>query len=505
MTEPVLIVGAGPVGLTLAAALARRDVPVRIIERAAARTDKSKALVLWSRTLELLDIQDCVAPFLAAGLKGTGARIIAGGRELVHLGLDRAATQYNYALFVPQSETERLLAEELARYGVTVERQVELAAFTAAPDGVGATLRHLADGREEAVHTSWLCACDGAHSTVRHGLGVEFTGSTEPSIWILADVMISGALPVEVTVCWQEDGILAFFPIAPGRFRIIADVAVAPDGGAPSLADVQALLDRRGPPGLTAHDPVWLSEFRINERKLKDYRAGPVFLAGDAAHVHSPAGGQGMNTGMQDAMNLAWKLALVWHGAARPSLLDSYSPERSAIGEQVLRNAGRMTHVAILRNPILQQVRNAAAGVLGHIPALRQRLADQLCELDLHYAESPLTVRVPHAAAHPVPGDRTPDCTLAAPDGARAGPDGAWGRLHEALRDGKFLALSVGAPALSLPASLARIARAAQTRPTGPYESGFCYLIRPDAYLALSTPATAPQPVFDYLHGIAAP
>ena len=505
MTEPVLIVGAGPVGLTMAAALARRDVPVRIIERAAARTDKSKALVLWSRTLELLDIQGCVSPFLAAGLKGAGARIIAGGQEIVHLALDRAATPYNYALFLPQSETERLLEGELARLGVTVERQVELAAFTVEPDGVGATLRHLPDGDEETARTRWLCACDGAHSTVRHGLGVAFAGATEPSIWILADVMISGVLPVEVTVCWQEDGILAFFPIGAGRFRIIADVAVAPDGGAPSLADVQTLLDRRGPPGLTVHDPIWLSEFHINERKLKDYRVGPVFLAGDAAHVHSPAGGQGMNTGMQDATNLAWKLALVWHGAARPSLLDSYSPERSAVGDQVLRNAGRMTHVAILRNPILQQLRNAAAGVLGHIPALRQRLADQLCELDLHYAESPLAVRVPHAAAHPAPGDRTPDCVLAAPDGAGAGPDGARGRLHEALRDGKFLALSVGVPALSLPASLARLASAAQARPTGPYEAGFCYLIRPDAYLALSTPATAPQPVFDYLHTLAAP
>jgi 2-polyprenyl-6-methoxyphenol hydroxylase-like FAD-dependent oxidoreductase len=497
MADPVLVIGAGPVGLTLAVSLTRLGVPVRIVERAAARTDKSKALVIWGRTLELLDIAGCVGPFLAAGLKVHGMHILANGREIVHLELDRARTAYNYALMIPQSETERLLEEELSRLGVAVERQVELTRFAAEAEGVAATLHNLAEARDETVPTRWLCACDGAHSTVRHGLGLEFAGSTEAAHFVLADVMIAGPLPPEVTVCWREDGILALFPISAGRFRIVADMTVAPAGEAPSLAGIQDLLQRRGPPGLTAHDPVWLSHFHINERKVKDYRAGPVFLAGDAAHVHSPAGGQGMNTGMQDAINLAWKLALVWHGAAQASLLDSYSPERSTIGEQVLQNATRLTHIAMLRNPILQQLRNAAAGVLSHIPALRQRLVDQFCELDLHYPASPLSARAPHAAGHPAPGERTPDCPL-------AGADGSAARLHEKLRAGKFLALSIGAPAIALPDSLAAIAGTAQMPPHDPYEAGVCYLIRPDAYLALSTRAAAPRPVIEYLHGLAA-
>jgi 2-polyprenyl-6-methoxyphenol hydroxylase-like FAD-dependent oxidoreductase len=495
MTETVLVVGAGPVGLTMAASLKRLGLPVRIVERATARSDKSKALVLWSRTLELLDIQGCVDKFLAVGMRGDGARIFAGGRELVHVAFDRTRTTYNYALFVPQNETERLLEEELARLGVTVEREVELTSFEPDPSGVRATLHHIAGNREEKVHAPYICACDGAHSTVRHELKLEFAGSTEPSSWMLADVMISGDLPAEVTVCWQEDGIMVFFPIVPGRFRVIADIAKPSESGTPTLAEVQALIDRRGPPGLRAHDPFWLNYFHINERKLKDYRVGPVFLAGDAAHVHSPAGGQGMNTGMQDAINLAWKLALVWRGAAKPSLLDSYSPERSMIGEQVLQNAGRMTHVAILRNPILQQLRNAATEVLGHVPGLRQRLADQLCELDLHYEESALTADAPRHAAHPAPGHRVPDCAVMTPDGEAA-------RLHERLRRGKFLALSVGAPALTLPQPLGAIAETARMDPAEPYEAGFCYLIRPDAYLATSTRASAPQPLFDYLEAI---
>ncbi|MEJ1976588.1 MAG: FAD-dependent monooxygenase [Acetobacteraceae bacterium] len=180
----------------------------------------------------------------------------------------------------------------------------------------------------------------------------------------------------------------------------MADVGLAAAEAAPppTLDEIQALIDARGPAGLRAHDPFWLARFRINERKVKDYRTGRVFLAGDAAHIHSPAGGQGMNTGMQDAFNLSWKLAMVWHGRAKASLLDSYSPERSAIGEQVLRNATQMTHVAIMRNPVLQELRNLAAGVLGHIPALRQRLVDQLTEMDLHYEDGPLTGPA-HAAA----------------------------------------------------------------------------------------------------------
>lgn len=477
----VLVTGAGPVGLTAAMALRRRGVDVRIIDKDTARTDKSKALVIWPRTLELLDVEGCVAGFLAAGMRGTGARILAGGRELVHLSFATARSSFPFALMLPQSETERLLEEQLASLGVPVERRVELLSFSDERHGVAATLRH-ADGTIETLAAAYLIGCDGAHSTVRHGLGVPFEGSTEPSNWALADCRIDGDLvPDEITICWQPDGLLAFFPIVGGRFRVIADLrdAAGTAPGDPTLGEVQALLDARGPKGLRAHDPFWLARFHINERKVADYGRGRVFLAGDAAHIHSPAGGQGMNTGMQDAFNLAWKLALVLGGQARETLLDSYSPERGAVGEQVLRNATQMTHVAILRNPILQQIRNTTAGVLGHLPALRQRLVDQLTELDLAYAHSALTGQVAGASHRPADGHRAPDVPLAA---SRDGPV----RLFELLRGGRFALLSVAAPAVVVPPDLDGLAVAGTAEAGEDYAPGHHYLVRPDGYVALS-------------------
>ena len=499
MREQVLIAGAGPVGMTMAAALKRLGVGVRIVDPAPARTDKSKALVVWPRTLELLDIHGSAQGYIDSGLQGAGARILANGRELVHLSFDTARSKYRFALFLPQNETERLLEEDLAQRGVAVERRVVLQSFTDDSAGVATTLLH-PDGHSETARFAYLVGCDGAHSTVRHGLASQFEGTTEQSSFVLADLFIDGPLPPqELTVCWQPDGILAFFPIVGGRFRVVADLgataAAVEDGPEPTLAEVQALIDARGPKGLRARDPFWLSRFHINERKVKDYRKGRVFLAGDAAHIHSPAGGQGMNTGMQDAFNLAWKLALVCQGRARDSLLDSYSPERSAIGDQVLRNASQMTHLVIMRNPILQEIRNLAAGALGHIPALRQRIVDQLTELDLHYEGGPLTAPAHGASHQPANGHRAEDIAVTQP-GAE--------RLYEVLRGGGFVAVSVGAALMDVPPELAGLATAVQAAEAPGYTAGYCYLVRPDAYVALSSRADDPAAVIAYLRGIAA-
>jgi len=496
MTQAVLVAGAGPVGLTMAMALKRRDVAVRVIDRAPARTDKSKALVLWPRTLELLETQGCAEAFVQAGMPCRHASIHAGDRELIRLALDTVATRFPFALMLPQSETERLLEEALGRLGLEVERRVELVSFAEKAGSVTAELRH-PDGRTETATFAALIGCDGAHSTVRHGLSVQFEGSTEPSDWILADAIIDGPLPPdEMMIVWQPDGILAFFPIIGGRFRVIADTPTAGNEAPPTLAEVQALLDARGPKGLRVHDPVWLSRFTINERKVGEYRRGRVFLAGDAAHIHSPAGGQGMNTGMQDAFNLAWKLALVWHGAASEALLDAYSPERSAIGDQVLHNATQMTHVAILRNPILQQIRNAAAGVLGHLPALRHRMVEQLTELDLHYRPGELTRAMPGAAPHPLAGHRAPDLDVVTEAGTP-------GRLYPALGAGRFVILAIGQATPELPPDLAALAEPLRASATGDYAAGYIYLIRPDGYVALSTPADGAPAIARFLREFA--
>jgi 2-polyprenyl-6-methoxyphenol hydroxylase-like FAD-dependent oxidoreductase len=442
-----LVVGAGPVGLALALELERHGVPCRIIDQNEQRTDKSKALVLWSRTLEVLDDMGGAAPFVAAGMPGHGMSLYDRGKRLLHVSLDDLDSPYRYALMLPQSETERLLEERLAARGVAVERRTQLASLAADASGVTAVLRQ-ADGRDEQVHAAWLLGCDGAHSTVRHQLGVPFAGEVEPNDWVLADVHVAGPLPDdELSIFWHTSGILAFFPIAPGRFRAIADVGLArsldhpPD---PTLAQVQATIDERGPGGLTLSDPVWLSGFRIHERKVAEYRHGRVFLAGDAAHIHSPAGGQGMNTGIQDAYNLGWKLGLVASGRARDGLLDTYASERGAVGEVVLRNAAAMTRVATLRNPIAQAVRARLAPLLASFDFVRSRLAATLAELEIDYGKSPLSGEHRGASAHAwllgggvAPGSRAPDAALVEASSGRPT------RLHEALHGTSHVLLAL--------------------------------------------------------------
>ena len=476
MVLPVLIAGAGPVGLTMAAELARYGVRVRIVDTAAARTDKSKALVLWSRTLELLDRAACADTFVGAGLKVEGASVFAGGKRISHVSLEGIDSAFPFALMLPQSETERLLEAHLGRLGVSVERSVGLAGFTPGPHGVEAMLRH-PDGRLETLSADWLIGCDGAHSTVRHGLGFDFEGDTLKSDWVLADVHIhgNGAPDAEIVTYWHHEGVLVLFPIAPGRYRVIADTK-APQQARPvdpTLAEVQAIVDRRGPGDLTLGEPIWLAAFRINERKVTDYRSGRVFLAGDAAHIHSPAGGQGMNTGMQDAVNLAWKLALVFHGTCKGDrLLDSYSPERSAVGAQVLADAGRLTAIATLRNPVVQGLRNLIAGLALGLAPVRNAMADTLSELSIGYPESPLNGP---ARGHdePRPGRRVAPVPGRRPIGAGDRPLFALMAERSEATDGLIAAYA----GLLEP----------DVRP--PPHVGGAWLVRPDGYVAATAGA----------------
>jgi 2-polyprenyl-6-methoxyphenol hydroxylase-like FAD-dependent oxidoreductase len=420
-----LVVGAGPVGLTMAAHLHHHGIPCRIVDRSPAASPYSKALVLWPRSLEMLDALGIADDFTAAGMFIGAARIHGGDRLLVHVALELSDTRFPKALMLAQNETERLLTEHLHRAGVSVERSVELTALTDKGDHVVGTLRH-GNGRDETVSCRWLLGCDGSHSTVRKAMGAEFTGEEEPNDWMLADCRVDGPVPQdELSLFWHARGILAFFPFAPGRCRVIADLGPARGAGRPAdptLADVQAAVDERGPQGVRLSEPHWLSGFRIHERKVAEYRRGRVFLAGDAAHIHSPAGGQGMNTGMQDTWNLAWKVALVEAGKALPSLLDSYSTERSAVGDLVLRNAGQLTRVATLRNPIGRRIRNLLARVLGRITAFRRSFARGLSELDIRYQNSPLNGETNGrrwSRSGIRPGDRLPDTRVLVPSVGR--------------------------------------------------------------------------------------
>jgi 2-polyprenyl-6-methoxyphenol hydroxylase-like FAD-dependent oxidoreductase len=480
--SPILIVGAGPVGLTMAAELSRFGVDVRIIEKSLHPTETSRALVVWSRTLELLDRAGCTSGFLAAGLKGHGASLRAGQTVLGRPRFEDIASAYNFALMIPQRDTERLLIEHLRSLGVEVERQVELLSFTERGDGIEAVLGH-ADGRRETVSTPWLLGCDGAHSIVRHGLDVEFPGSTQDDDWLIADVRLAGehAPPAdEISIYFHHDGPFVVFPLPGQRARIIAtrgkmDTAhPRPD---PGLADVQAMIDQRAGGGFVASDPVWLTSFRINERKVSQYRYGRIFLSGDAAHIHSPAGGQGMNTGMQDAINLAWKLAMVAHGDASERLLDSYSPERSAVGDMVLRNATALTDVATLMNPAAQAARNFAARFLLGFHAVRHEMAATMSEVDIAYKKSPLSsgrhggarFDPKHYAGLPPGSGRLPRFVLYAPSPEKA-----------AAVTGKFSKLVEATPR--------------------PSPDNHVHVVRPDGYVGLTAGADDWNAVERYLN-----
>lgn len=487
--KPVLVVGAGPVGMTMASELARFGVPVRIVDKAAERTDKSKALVIWSRTLELLDRGGGSAPFVDAGLKVLAVNLIAGEKVIGRVSMEGVPSPYPYALMLPQSETERLLEARLHGLGVDVERRVELATFTSGADGVEAVLRH-AEGREEAVSVDWLVGCDGAHSAVRHGLRVPFVGETMDSDFMLADLHMTG-YPYpdsESSVYWHRDGVFVIFPISPGRYRVIADLPPARTERppTPTLEQVQAIIDQRGPGGLKAFDPIWLAGFRINGRKVASYRWGRVFLAGDAAHVHSPAGGQGMNTGMQDAFNLAWKLALVVREICDEHLLDSYSPERSGVGDAVLKGADRLTNVATMKNPVMQTMRNLVGHLMLGWGTVRHAIAETMTEIAIGYPDSPLN-GPSLGGAGPTPGERVEPIAGAMPVGSGATP------LFALFADkstptadlvGKFQAL------LDL-----------DIRP--PLRDGGIWLVRPDGYVACSSRDA--DMIARYLDGIVRP
>lgn len=490
----VLVVGAGPVGLTLAAELARYGLSTRIIDRAPQATTTSKALAIWSRSLELFDRMGCTEAFLAAGIRGHGASIRTGGQVLGHARLEVIPSAYNFALMIPQRETERLMTAHLAHFGVTVERPVELLDFEDRGDSVTARLRQ-ADGGVETLACRWLVGCDGAHSAVRHALGLPFAGAPEPNDWVLADVTLSGpaAPPAdEVSLYLHRDGLFVVFPMPGPRFRVVATLGAANPAHPPpepTLAAIQSLIEARAGGGFTAEDPQWLANFRVHERKVAEYRSGQVFLAGDAAHIHSPAGGQGMNTGMQDAINLAWKLAMVRQGAADSALLLSYSPERSAVGEMVLRNAGRMTEMATLTHPAAQGMRNLVLRFALGLGPVRDRMALQMSEIDIAYGASPLSRAIAHGGHGLAAGARLP------PDAYAGTPPGSGDRPRFVLytpgaTDGDDL---IGRfPDLLEP----------QARPTP--EAELLLIVRPDGYIGFCGRACDGAEAIAYLGGLAA-
>lgn len=550
---PVLIVGAGPTGLMLACELQRQGVKCRVIDKMPEPGDKSRALVLHARTLEILESMGIVERFIERGCPAYGASLFHAGERIVHLNMAELESPFPFSLMIPQTETERLLTEHFISQGGSIERAHELKTFSQGKNGITATVKN-AQGKDEVIVTQWLIGCDGAHSIVRKILELPFEGSAYEERFGLVDCMVKSDLPDdEITTFFHEDGAFVFFPLGNKRFRIIVNVpSTQVVGDAPSLADMQVFADRRGPGNIKLYDPIWLAWFTIHQRSVSKYRVGRVFLAGDAAHIHSPIGGQGMNTGMQDAFNLAWKLALAVRGMADEKLLDSYNEERHPVGQELLKGTDLATTVATLKNPLAQQIRNHVMSFLTQQELIQQRMRKVGSMLAVNYRSSPIVgeqrkiteIQITPSqdsekpsipgyiefARGPMPGDRAPDAVMVDQD---MNPI----RIYEAMRGiSHNLLLLDGKPTGAGYRNLEKIAWsigeqfgglvtchlivATKTMPTlrfpgkvfldpdlAVHETYFAdseclYLIRPDGYIGFRGQPASLGPVEDHLNKI---
>jgi 2-polyprenyl-6-methoxyphenol hydroxylase-like FAD-dependent oxidoreductase len=370
----VLIVGAGPTGLTLAAALAARGLQATVIDRLAEGANTSRAAVVHSRTLEVLEPLGIAQRLVERGLQARRFTIRDRDRVLVPIAFDDLPTRYPYTLMVSQAVTEQVLLQRFVELGGRVLRPRELVGLTQDASSAVATLD---DGSR--LRARYVVGADGMHSTVRERAGIAFSGGSYGESFVLADVRLSGgATSAEVTLYFSPAGMVVVAPLPGGVHRIVATVDDAPEH--PGAGFVQALLDARGPQAERAvvDEVLWGSRFRLHHRVADRYRAGRVLLAGDAAHVHSPAGGQGMNAGILDAMCLAGVLAkaLAGDGAA----LDRYGSERRPVAEQIVAFADRLTRLATVR-PGLRGLRNLLLSGLARLPHFRHQLAWRLSGL----------------------------------------------------------------------------------------------------------------------------
>ena len=393
----VLVVGAGPAGLFMAAELKRHGVSCRIVDKNDGPTRDTRAAAIQARTLEILESVGLADEFVQAGnICHAKATYTSDHKLIKYLTFDELDSAFPFVLQLPQSQTERMVAGYLARLGTEVERRVELVAFEQDEDGVRATLRR-PDGRQETANVSYLVACDGAHSTVRHALGVSFAGDDYPTDLISADIQVDWNLPRDEQLSFfAAEGMLTIFPLPKGRAAIVADIGPAqgdhPPPGEPALEDLQAIFDARTPGGVLS-DPIWSVRYRVHGRQAERYQVGRAFLVGDAAHVCSNIGGQGMNTGMQDAYNLGWKLGLVLNARSPASLLDSYHPERHQAGRDMLCLSDHLHRAVLREDPHLslpETVRQKLATVLANQEVMQQRMRRAVAELNIGYRHSPV-------------------------------------------------------------------------------------------------------------------
>ncbi|SDK62153.1 2-polyprenyl-6-methoxyphenol hydroxylase [Glycomyces sambucus] len=455
----VIVVGAGPTGLLLAGDLAEAGVRVLVLEkRGAAISNLSRAFAVHARTLEVLDARGLTDDLFALGGSRLGELFLFGSAKVKLSGLD---SRFPYVLMTPQYHVERVLRERAEAAGVEFR-------FDCKVTGVDQ-----ADGRvtvrtEDGDHcATYVVGTDGVRSSVREAVGIPFPGEAVLESMMLADAELD-APPAHSPAVGSAGGAFCFIAdFGDGTWRVIAwNAADQRSEDAPvTTAEIRTALKLAFGTDFGMHEPRWSSRFHADERQAPTYRARNVFLAGDAAHCHSPAGGMGMNTGLQDAANLSWKLAAVLRGADA-ALLDTYEGERHPVGEAVLRTSGRIIRVAANKSKVAKVVRGAVLGTAMRFDAVQHKVTGQISGIDVRYGHG--------HGEHPLTGTRAADVALA--DGSR---------LYEALRGGRFVVLDGTEPTGALDAATAE-------------PDGLTRVVRPDGYIGWAG-TDDPAAVRDYL------
>lgn len=469
----VLVVGAGPTGLLLAGDLAAAGVACTILERRGRESNLTRAFAVHARTLELLDARGVADELVDRGQPLGALRLFDG----IELDLSRLPTRFPFLLVTPQYETERVLERRARSHGAEIVRDAEVVGLRQDADGVELDVR-AADGSVGRRRAAFVVAADGVGSAVRRSLGLGFPGRSAIQSVMLADVRLTAAPPNVLTVDAVAEGFSFLAPFGDGWYRVIAwdRRHQLPESAPVDIDEIRDITRRALGTDYGMHDARWLSRFHSDERQVSRYRVGRVVLAGDAAHVHSPAGGQGMNTGLQDAANLGWKLAATVHGWAPDGLLDTYHAERHPVGLTVVRGSGALLRLAMLRPRALRAARGALGGVLIRTGPVARRVAGMVSGIAIGYA-------TPRGAQRST-GKRAPDLVVGGT------------RLYERLRTGRF-ALLLGTD----DGELARLAekgfsdrvtvlRVAAAAPSGWPE---VTLIRPDGYVGWASDAPSAE------------
>ncbi len=463
-TTDVLVVGAGPTGLLLAGDLAAAGVRTTVLERRTDESNLTRAFAVHARTLELLDARGIADELAGTGRKLDGLRLFGN----IAVDVSDLPTRFPYVLITPQYETERVLEQRAVSHGADIVTGAEVVGLRQDADGVEVRVRS-ADGAEATWRAAYVVGADGVRSTVRQALGLPFPGRSAVRSVMLADVRLTEPPRDVLTANGVRDGFAFLAPFGDGWYRVIAwnRYRQLPDDAPVTLEEVRTITAKALGSDFGMHDPRWLSRFHSDERQVPRYRVGRVFLAGDAAHVHSPAGGQGMNIGLHDAANLSWKLAAAVRGWAPDGLLDTYHDERHPVGRMVVRGSGALLRLALLGSPVLRSVRNAVLRAATRSPAVARRIGRTVSGIGIRYPAP--------RGADPLVGQRAPDLALAGD-----GPT----RLYEALRGGQFVLVTRDQPPEGVADRLVVVRPADSATPT--------MLVRPDGYVAWAAERTDP-------------